>query len=188
MALWHQAHSDECFFQLLFPGLSPVSLLENESGLEIVTQLVDTGKQPCSRGSLIFFKWINWLLVRSLFLDVSAERWVSFFFFEWATFYFVIFIFPGENWEERPEAAGLRQQQARARGAAVQHQEAGRAQDFQGQGAAGGVAQELRGSQLGAAPGAPRPLRLPHPVPGVKLPDHLRCRGSLSQRMLQGNK
>ncbi len=33
-----------CFFQLLIPGLTPVSLLENESGFEIVTQIADTEK------------------------------------------------------------------------------------------------------------------------------------------------
>jgi hypothetical protein len=35
-------------FQLLFPGLTLVSLLESESGFEIVTQLADTGKRPSS--------------------------------------------------------------------------------------------------------------------------------------------
>ncbi len=44
MALWHQAHSDKCFFQLLIPGLTPVSLLESVSGFDFVTRLVDTGK------------------------------------------------------------------------------------------------------------------------------------------------
>jgi hypothetical protein len=43
MAFWRRAHSDKCFFQLLIPGLTPVSLLESESGFEIVMQLVDTG-------------------------------------------------------------------------------------------------------------------------------------------------
>jgi hypothetical protein len=32
-AFWHQAHSDKCFFQLLLPGLTPVSLLESWSGV-----------------------------------------------------------------------------------------------------------------------------------------------------------
>jgi hypothetical protein len=40
--------SDKCFFQLLIPGLTPVSLLERESGFEIITQLHDTGEQASS--------------------------------------------------------------------------------------------------------------------------------------------
>jgi hypothetical protein len=44
MAFWHRAHPDKCFFLLLIPGLTPVSLLESDSGFEIVTQLADTGK------------------------------------------------------------------------------------------------------------------------------------------------
>ncbi len=44
-AFWHWAHSDMCFFQLLIPGLTSVSQQENESGFEIVTQLVDTDTQ-----------------------------------------------------------------------------------------------------------------------------------------------
>ncbi len=48
MAFWHRAHSDKCIFQLLIPGLTPVSQLESESKLEIATQLADTGKRPCS--------------------------------------------------------------------------------------------------------------------------------------------
>jgi hypothetical protein len=37
--------SDMCFFQLLIPGFTGhVSLLESESGFEIVTQLADTTK------------------------------------------------------------------------------------------------------------------------------------------------
>jgi hypothetical protein len=32
MAFWHQAHSDACFFQLLIPGLTPVSLIEGQLG------------------------------------------------------------------------------------------------------------------------------------------------------------
>jgi hypothetical protein len=43
MASWHRAHSDECFFQLLIPGWTHVSLLESESVFETVTQLADTG-------------------------------------------------------------------------------------------------------------------------------------------------
>jgi hypothetical protein len=43
MAFWHRAHSDTCFFQLLIPGLTPVSLLESEGGFEIVTQLSTRG-------------------------------------------------------------------------------------------------------------------------------------------------
>jgi hypothetical protein len=35
-------------FQLLIAGLTPVSLLESEAGLEIVTQSVDTEKRPSS--------------------------------------------------------------------------------------------------------------------------------------------
>jgi hypothetical protein len=34
--------SNKCFFQRLVTGLAPVSLLEGDSGFEIVTQLVDT--------------------------------------------------------------------------------------------------------------------------------------------------
>ncbi len=40
MAFWHRAHSDECYFSLLFPGLTPVSLPESELGFEIVTQII----------------------------------------------------------------------------------------------------------------------------------------------------
>jgi hypothetical protein len=39
----------QVYFQLLIPGLTPVSLLESESGCEIVTQLAKTGKGPSSR-------------------------------------------------------------------------------------------------------------------------------------------
>jgi hypothetical protein len=49
MAFWHQANSNECSVQLIIPGLTPVSLLENESGFEIGTQLPDTGKLQSSR-------------------------------------------------------------------------------------------------------------------------------------------
>ncbi len=44
MAFRHRAHSDECFFQLLIPVLTLVSLLESESGFEIITKLADRGK------------------------------------------------------------------------------------------------------------------------------------------------
>jgi hypothetical protein len=33
MTFWHRSHWDKCFFQLHIPGLTPVSLLESESGL-----------------------------------------------------------------------------------------------------------------------------------------------------------
>ncbi len=46
MTIWHRAH--KCFFQLLIPGLTPVSLLQSELGFEIVTQLAGTGKWPSS--------------------------------------------------------------------------------------------------------------------------------------------
>jgi hypothetical protein len=46
MVFWHHAHLIKCFLQLLIPGLSLVSLLESESGFEIVTQLADAGKRP----------------------------------------------------------------------------------------------------------------------------------------------
>jgi hypothetical protein len=36
------------FFQLLIPGLTPVSLLGSKSGFEIVKQLADIGKRPSS--------------------------------------------------------------------------------------------------------------------------------------------
>jgi hypothetical protein len=36
------------YFQLLTSGLTPVSLLESESGFEIVMKLVNTGKRPSS--------------------------------------------------------------------------------------------------------------------------------------------
>ncbi len=42
MAFWHRAHSDKCFSQLLISGITPVALLESESGVEILTQRVDT--------------------------------------------------------------------------------------------------------------------------------------------------
>ncbi len=48
MAFWHRGHSDECLFQLLIPGLTPVSLLESELRFEIVTLLEDSGKRPFS--------------------------------------------------------------------------------------------------------------------------------------------
>lgn len=41
MAFWHQNQSDTCFFQLLIPRSTTVSLLESELGLKIVTQLTD---------------------------------------------------------------------------------------------------------------------------------------------------
>jgi hypothetical protein len=49
MAFWCRAHSDECFFQLLIPRFISVSLLESKLGVEIVTQLADTGKRSSSR-------------------------------------------------------------------------------------------------------------------------------------------
>jgi hypothetical protein len=52
MVFGQPAKSDECFFQLLFPVLTQVSLLENESWFEIVTQLADNGKRPYSQYSL----------------------------------------------------------------------------------------------------------------------------------------
>jgi hypothetical protein len=48
MAFWHQACSDKCFFQLLIPGSTPVSLLESKSGFEIVTQLKEPENVPSS--------------------------------------------------------------------------------------------------------------------------------------------
>jgi hypothetical protein len=48
MTFWNQAQSVKCFFQLLIPRLTPLSLLERESGFETVTQLADTGNQPYS--------------------------------------------------------------------------------------------------------------------------------------------
>jgi hypothetical protein len=48
MAFYHQAQSDKCSFPRLIPGLTTVSLLESEWGIEIVTQLADSGKQPPS--------------------------------------------------------------------------------------------------------------------------------------------
>jgi hypothetical protein len=55
MAFWYRAHSDKCFFQLLNPGFTRVTLLESESGFEIVTQLVDTGKQSSSVHNFISY-------------------------------------------------------------------------------------------------------------------------------------
>jgi hypothetical protein len=47
-AFGHQAQSETCFFQLLIPGLTHVSLLESKSEFEIDTQPVDTEKLPSS--------------------------------------------------------------------------------------------------------------------------------------------
>jgi hypothetical protein len=44
MAFWHRAQSDNCKFQRFIPELTPVSLLDSESGFEFVTQLLDTGR------------------------------------------------------------------------------------------------------------------------------------------------
>ncbi len=45
MASWHSGHSSMCFFQLLVPGLTNVSLLENDVlKFEIVTLFTDTGE------------------------------------------------------------------------------------------------------------------------------------------------
>jgi hypothetical protein len=42
MAFWHGAQSViKCFYQLLIPELTPVSLLESTLGFESVTPLVD---------------------------------------------------------------------------------------------------------------------------------------------------
>jgi hypothetical protein len=38
MAFWQQTYLDKCYFQLHIPGLSHVSLLESDSGLENVTK------------------------------------------------------------------------------------------------------------------------------------------------------
>jgi hypothetical protein len=45
MCFWHWTNSVECSFQLLIPGLTIVSLLESNSGFEIVTQLGNTAKR-----------------------------------------------------------------------------------------------------------------------------------------------
>lgn len=39
MAFWRWADSDLCFFQVLIPGLTPITLLESEAGLDVATQL-----------------------------------------------------------------------------------------------------------------------------------------------------
>jgi hypothetical protein len=70
MAFWHRAHSNKCFLQLLIPGLTPVSLLERELGLGMVTQLVDTGKRPS-----LHLK-SNVLLYNPYFLPVYCD-WTS---------------------------------------------------------------------------------------------------------------
>jgi hypothetical protein len=53
MAFWHRAHSETCFFQLLIPGLTPISHQENELWFEFVTHLAHTGKQPFSHLSSV---------------------------------------------------------------------------------------------------------------------------------------
>ncbi len=63
MAFWHWAHSDKCFFQLLIPELTPVSLLESKSGFEIVTQLADTGKRSSSH--LQSMDEIDWIVFQN---------------------------------------------------------------------------------------------------------------------------
>ncbi len=52
MAFWHRAHSDRCSFQRLIPGLTTGSLLESESGFEIVTQLAFHIYSPYVAGTL----------------------------------------------------------------------------------------------------------------------------------------
>jgi hypothetical protein len=56
MALGHRVLSDKCFLQLRFPLLTPFSLLESESGFELVsTQLTgDTGKPPYIFTSIVY--------------------------------------------------------------------------------------------------------------------------------------
>jgi hypothetical protein len=87
MAFWHGAHSDKCLFQLLIPGLTPVSLLESESWFEIVTQLAETGKRPFSifivyillvAEFAVYLSWVimmlPWLLHQSRLLDSPTFR------------------------------------------------------------------------------------------------------------------
>jgi hypothetical protein len=46
MSSLQRGHSGKSFVELLIPGMSPVLLLESESGFEIVTQFANTGQLP----------------------------------------------------------------------------------------------------------------------------------------------
>jgi hypothetical protein len=46
MAFSHRAHLDKSFLQILIPIIAPLSLLESESGFEIVTQRANAGGRP----------------------------------------------------------------------------------------------------------------------------------------------
>jgi hypothetical protein len=62
------------FFQLLIQELTPVSLLERESGFEIVTQLADTGKRPTSH-LLVYGVWQHTLrLEKGKMIRIYLER------------------------------------------------------------------------------------------------------------------
>ncbi len=68
MAFWHRAQSDKCFFQLLIPELTPVSLLESKSGFEIFTQLADT-KATIFKAAVYGYDW------RFQNYSKSARQW-----------------------------------------------------------------------------------------------------------------
>jgi hypothetical protein len=65
------------FFQLLIPGLTPFSLLESESGIEIVTQLADTGKLPSSHLGLWFSQHLPNQTFETLQNLETNENWIE---------------------------------------------------------------------------------------------------------------
>jgi hypothetical protein len=91
MAFWHRAHSDKCFFQLLVPELTPVSLQESKSGIwnchatyghrktAIFTSIVhgyisviDLSKHS---GVIKFHRWsLGWFITRAYTVLLSGKR------------------------------------------------------------------------------------------------------------------
>jgi hypothetical protein len=61
------------FFQLLIPGLTPVSLLESQSGFEIFTRLADTGKRPVSHVQSMLFINLDKYATERDSVDVTAN-------------------------------------------------------------------------------------------------------------------
>ncbi len=85
MAFWHRAHSDKCYFQLLIPGLTPVSLLESNLGFLKLSRNLHTPKN----GSLhihslwywlwpfcwVFGQWVVQSWITFVFWSGSEKRW-----------------------------------------------------------------------------------------------------------------
>jgi hypothetical protein len=79
MAFWNRAHSDECFFQLLIPGLTSFSLLEVDSGFDQIEDIHfgfcrDRDRSPVLPPSSFLYMLLLYESIRALLWTKKAYK------------------------------------------------------------------------------------------------------------------